>query len=355
MNLVDLIKRGKIELLLEALERGIDPNLSWGTENGNTPLILAVTFKKNDAVRLLLKYRANPNKANYYGETPLHWAVWSRNYEAMDILLDAGGNPNAQSEIGTPLHLACHKKDPKAVEILIKGGSDPKARASGLDGIGDFTPLHSLAEMKGVSEIPDPETGENIWMHTPNPQRASMILYNSTKQIAEILLSSGADLEARDKAGRTPLTIACVYGRAEIVKALLPYGPNPYIRDEYGFSPLNYVAKTGNAEIASLFIESGVYMYPQDEQGKVPWDYVPFEKLADFIELGLFPKEKQGTIENIIQEISDEKLVKGLTVLATQEPMLLIKYINLFSLKPQVISGLAQRLKENSIELPLEL
>ena len=52
----------------------------------------------------------------------------------------------------------------------------------------------------------------------------------------ETALLKGADIEARDKEGRTPLLLAAQYGRTANVRLLLAKGANPNARDTQGWS-----------------------------------------------------------------------------------------------------------------------
>ena len=66
-----------------------------------------------------------------------------------------------------------------------------------------------------------------------------------------MLLSLGADINAKDKYLRTPLHFAAING-CHAVSDLLLAGADPFALDKRGYSPLHY-AKHSNDYIASLF------------------------------------------------------------------------------------------------------
>ena len=74
------------------LSKGADPNLAG--RDGDTPLIEAARIGWRPGMMRLIAARANVNKANRRGETPLIVAVQNRQPEAVALLLRAGADPD---------------------------------------------------------------------------------------------------------------------------------------------------------------------------------------------------------------------------------------------------------------------
>jgi len=67
-------------------------------------------------------------------------------------------------------------------------------------------------------------------------QRLLAAATNGETTLAQILIQGGANVEAIDKSGRTPLMLAAQRGHADTVQALLAAGANPDARDKQGFT-----------------------------------------------------------------------------------------------------------------------
>jgi len=71
------------------------------------------------------------------------------------------------------------------------------------------------------------------------------------------LLNQGAALEARDEAGRTPLMLAVMQRRPEVVRLLLDRGADPNVADRAGRTPLQQAKQENLREIAALLERAG--------------------------------------------------------------------------------------------------
>jgi ankyrin repeat protein len=71
------------------------------------------------------------------------------------------------------------------------------------------------------------------------------------------LLNQGAALDARDEHGRTPLMLAVMQSRVDVVRLLLNRGADPNIADGAGRTPLQQAKQENLHEIAALLKRAG--------------------------------------------------------------------------------------------------
>ena len=71
--------------------------------------------------------------------------------------------------------------------------------------------------------------------------------------ISYILLANLADLEARDEEGSTPLHLAAASGRATVVRRLLEAGADTGAKDGRGRTPMDLASEAGRGNIERAF------------------------------------------------------------------------------------------------------
>ncbi len=144
------------------------------------------------------------------GYTALHEAAASGRTEMVDLLLEYGANLNARTGSGlTPLRMAILYNHVDVVKRLLAHSADAHGELC----------------------------------------RAAMRDY---RDIAQLLLASGVEVNAQGWSGRTALHWAVLKGYSELVRLLLRYGADASIQDELGYTPADWAMARQHYEIVEI-------------------------------------------------------------------------------------------------------
>lgn len=88
----------------------------------------------------------------------------------------------------------------------------------------------------------------------------------------ELLLARGADLDARDAKGSTPLMLAVANRCLSAVLALLAAGADPNCADTAGSTALHLAAAERSLELARVLLQAGADHTARDRKGQLPID-----------------------------------------------------------------------------------
>ena len=156
---------------------------------------LAAAAASGDAGRVeaLVRAGANVNARGDKNVTLLQWAMLNKSTTGMEALLAAGADPSEPGlDSDTVVHLAALANDPGYLELLLAHRADPNAR----NGVTRAAPL--VSALLG---------GRDAQFHA--------------------LLAAGADPNAADRTGNTPLHQAAKTGQPQRVLELLKAGADP--------------------------------------------------------------------------------------------------------------------------------
>ncbi|CAG5909378.1 unnamed protein product [Menidia menidia] len=234
------------------------------------PLHLAASYRKTGSMQRLLSAGADAEMRDRLGRTPLHlvtsgwpnlpdprpkqgskfWRALTgaeRQAEAcLRLLCEHGANVNAQVEGKSPqtaLHISVQHKALSAVQILVSYGADVDA----VDSSG-MTPLHMAAGML-------------------------------QRDIIASLVRQGADINvAVQNSGNTPLHLAAVAIATKMSKTtdddigcvsdLLELGAKPDVANAAGMTPLHAACAMGSRQLADVLLRHGADVNKPSEAGE---------------------------------------------------------------------------------------
>ncbi|VDP82642.1 unnamed protein product [Echinostoma caproni] len=218
------------ELLLKEGARVNAKDTRWFT-----PLHRACASNATEVVRILLAHGADRNARDKSWQTPLHVAAANASLECVQLLFtpsDSLINVNASDRNGhSPLHHAVHSGRIEVARFLLEKGASVNAfdkrdrRAMHWAAVCGYAQasLVILAICCGIylvdllhqfgAEVNCRDKDQYTPLHA-----ASALGHVAT---ANALISLGAELEATTAHGNTPLHIACLNGRDEVVELLL--------------------------------------------------------------------------------------------------------------------------------------
>lgn len=200
----------------------------------------------------------------------LRWAAWRGASETVDTLMALHLPTDVRNSKGeTALYLASKAGRIDIVRSLIARGADlerPQNSAA-------FTPLHVAAEYGRVEVIQalldagaDPNS-RNKWQQTPLWQLSWKRLPLATR-CAELLANAGADLNAADSAGFTPVHMAARYGDVPLLEWLAARGADLDQLTAVGRqSALHHVTTSGDVAVARKLIALGAGLDVLDGRG----------------------------------------------------------------------------------------
>ncbi|MBV9494080.1 MAG: ankyrin repeat domain-containing protein [Acidobacteria bacterium] len=205
-----------------------DPSLARETlTNGSTALHLAA--KHPDAVRLLLEHGADPNLRDTGDRaTPLHYAAANGSLESVRALLDAGADVHGHGDLheGDAIGWAARIGNEAVIELLLARGA--RHHIFSAMALRDRELVQKLVEDDPDQLLRRRSRFENA--QTPvhaafvPPDGLGFLAGAPDYAMLQVLLDLGADVDAPDDRGRTPLAIALLRRDDEAIRILRAAG-----------------------------------------------------------------------------------------------------------------------------------
>lgn len=101
-----------------------------------------------------------------------------------------------------------------------------------------------------------------------------MATYLGNKQMSELLINLGADVNARDAAGNTALMGICFKGTPEMAALLLSHGADVNLQNKNGTTALIFAINFDQVAMAKLLISKGADLSIVDNEGKDAYAHI---------------------------------------------------------------------------------
>uniref|UniRef100_A0A3Q1CGH0 Poly [ADP-ribose] polymerase n=1 Tax=Amphiprion ocellaris TaxID=80972 RepID=A0A3Q1CGH0_AMPOC len=277
-ELLESARSGNEEKLM-ALLTPLNVNCHASDGRKSTPLHLAAGYNRVKTVQLLLQHGADVHAKDKGDLVPLHNACSYGHYEVTELLVKHGACVNAMDLWQfTPLHEAASKNRVEVCSLLLSFGADPSFLNCHNKSSVDLAPTpqlkerlayefrgHSLlqasreADLLQVKKHLSPET---LSFKHPLTQEtalhcASASPYPKRKQVCELLLKKGADVNQKTKDLLTPLHLASEKAHNDVIEVLVKHEAKVNAVDHLGQTPLHRAAHAGHLQTCRLLLTAG--------------------------------------------------------------------------------------------------
>ena len=242
-----------------------------------------------------------------------------KNYQAAEFFLKQTGDLSKgflkalvrKSNYFIPLFMACMEEDTAKIDEVIKQGGDVNSRCSAMV-MNPKTKKHSLQTSTLLIEVIKKRKTQSIKhlvksgadVNAQNsegvtPLMFTLTYYPSDTEIMEFLIENKAKIKHQDIQGNSTLSGAVALGRKDAVKILLDKGVDPDDATSKGYTPVMIAVMANQLEILKILLNAGA-----DINKPHPKGWTVFQ---------LDPSQLRPEIREILAKLKPEKKKQGIS------------------------------------------
>jgi uncharacterized protein len=185
--------------------------------------------------------------------------------DVADSLRD-GANPNVPNRLGySALRLAINKGDAQMAKLLLDHGAEVRAR----DADGNSALCQAVVKRRQDLIILLVDHGADIHGECDCGGVIAVAALGNDLALVELFASMGADVNAYNRDGFTPLMLAAGNDANGVIKPLLSNGAQLELRDKnHGLTAYLHAALAGNLAAAQMLLEAGADPGAAGDDGK---------------------------------------------------------------------------------------
>jgi ankyrin repeat protein len=260
-------------------------------------LLTAAYRGHKDIIEMLIASGASIHAVDNLGETSLHKSSSQGHLNVVELLIACEAQIDARSAEGcTPLYLAAWDRHKEVSQLLLNYGAKMEPDIAVMLGDVELVKHYLDSGLNANSKLARGSTKGESWLITAiggkNINLVKLLLNHGaninektefanvsplhrssaigSRDICQLLITYGADVNAEAKYGQTPLHLATQYGHQDIVELLLDCGANINALDLAGCSPIFNAAQSHHQQIVECFLSRGARVNLTDREDFTP-------------------------------------------------------------------------------------